>query len=288
MIDQRTLEALETRVAAVLDGEPSLQLDVLGYGEISTVLRVESGNEEFAAKRLPVMTRHQLGAYRTVLDAYISQLSDRGVAALRSEVHSVGDDPVVPYCVQPLHTRLLVNELTTADTITIATLMDQLAQQVAVAADGTLGIDAQISNWALDGDRLVYFDVTTPLLRTDMGEERTDLDLFIASLPWLLRGTVRRFLLGEILSHYYNPRPALLDAVANLHKERLPQAIEPLLDAANRVVEPAITLAEVNRYYRLDAMMWGLLQRLRRADRWWQRTVRRRRYPFLLPGEIER
>jgi hypothetical protein len=31
-----------------------------------------------------------------------------------------------------------------------------------------------------------------------------------------------------------------------------------------------------------------LLQRLRRADRWWQRTVRRRPYPFLLPGRIDR
>ena len=30
--------------------------------------------------------------------------------------------------------------------------------------------------------------------------------------------------------------------------------------------------------------MWALLQRLRRCDRWWQRRVRRRPYPFLLPG----
>jgi hypothetical protein len=34
--------------------------------------------------------------------------------------------------------------------------------------------------------------------------------------------------------------------------------------------------------------MWGLLQRLRRIDRSWQRRVRRRQYPFLLPGKVER
>ena len=39
---------------------------------------------------------------------------------------------------------------------------------------------------------------------------------------------------------------------------------------------------------RADARMWALLQRLRRADRWWQRRVRRRQYPFLLPGEVQR
>ena len=79
-----------------------------------------------------------------------------------------------------------------------------------------------------------------------------------------------------------------LDAIGNLHKERLPHVVEPLLDAANRVVQPAITSAEVAGYYKWDARMWAVLQRLRRADRWWQRTVRRRRYAFLLPGKIER
>jgi hypothetical protein len=58
--------------------------------------------------------------------------------------------------------------------------------------------------------------------------------------------------------------------------------------AAIRVVEPPISAAETERYCRDDARMWDLLQRLRRADRWWQRTVRRRPYPFLLPPRIER
>jgi len=44
----------------------------------------------------------------------------------------------------------------------------------------------------------------------------------------------------------------------------------------------------VRRYYRSDARLWELMLRLRRADRWWQRRIRRRTYPFLLPGHIER
>jgi hypothetical protein len=34
--------------------------------------------------------------------------------------------------------------------------------------------------------------------------------------------------------------------------------------------------------------MWALLQRARRVDRAWQRHVRRRPYPFLLPGPVDR
>jgi hypothetical protein len=51
---------------------------------------------------------------------------------------------------------------------------------------------------------------------------------------------------------------------------------------------PAITLDEVRRTYVADARMWLLLQRLRRLDRAWHRRIRRRTYPFLLPGRIER
>jgi uncharacterized protein (DUF2236 family) len=107
-------------------------------------------------------------------------------------------------------------------------------------------------------------------------------------VPWALRGAVRRFALGAILDKYYDRRGALLDLAGNLHKERLAQLLPEVLEAANRVVEPPITDEEAERYYRDDARMWELLQRLRRADRWWQRTVRRRRYPFLLPGSIAR
>jgi hypothetical protein len=288
MIHQHRLEALEARVGTVLDGGPMIGLDVLGYGEISTVLRAAGVRGPVAVKRLPVMSTRGLDSYRTVLGDYVATLERRGVVTVATEVIGVGEDPIVPYCVQPLQPRLLVDELRGADVAAQRRYLDRLVARVAGAVDAQVGLDGQISNWAVVGDELVYFDVTTPLLRDDSGRERLDTDVFIASLPAALRGPVRRFMLGEILSHYYDPRAVLLDAAGNLHKERLPEAIEPLLAAAAAVAEPAITVDEAGRYYRSDARMWALLQRLRRADRWWQRTVRRRRYPFLLPGEIER
>jgi len=160
---------------------------------------------------------------------------------------------------------------------------------VAGAVTPSLGVDAQASNWLVEPDgSLGYVDVTTPMMRDAAGAERADLDLFIASLPWAMRWVVKRFLLAEILGHYYSARPALLDFAANLHKERLTRWIPAALAAASARVEPAMTAGEAAEYYRSDARMWALLQRLRLADRWWQRRVRRRTYPFLLPGRIER
>ena len=288
MIDQEVLGRLEADVEASLSGNSGISLDVLGYGEISTVLRAEGLDGPVAAKRLPAMTGEQLSAYKEILARYLEDLRARGVRPVDSAVFSVGSDPYTPYCVQPLLPLLLVDELRTADSETVEYRVEQLVGIVVGAVDGWLGLDGQISNWAVDGDELLYVDVTTPLLRDASGKDQLDTDLFIASLPWALQGTVRRFLLDEILSHYYDPRAVLLDMAGNLVKERLTQVIEPLLKATNQVVSPPITTDEAMKYYRTDARMWDLLQRLRQADRWWQKTARHRMYPFLLPGEIER
>jgi len=288
MIEHEVLDRLEAEVTSALDGGSVDGLDILGYGEISTVLQADGMDGPVAAKRLPEMSHAQFSAYAETLSDYLDDLRERGVRPVASAVYAVGEDPLIPYCVQPLQPLLLVDEFRTADTATIQRRVDQLVDIITGAVDDWVGLDGQVSNWAVDGDDLLYIDVTTPLMRDVSGAERLDAGLFIASLPWALRGAVDRFLLDEILSHYYDPRAVLLDLAGNLHKERLAGVIPPLLDAVNRVVSPPITGAEAAKYYRSDALMWGLLQRLRRADRVWQQRVRHRCYPFLLPGRIER
>jgi hypothetical protein len=288
MIAAETLQQLDADVVAALDGGEFDRLDVLDYGEISTVLAADGVAGPVVCKRLPVMTRAQLAAYEEVFLDYLEVLGDRGLTVAPSEVHAVGDDPVTPYCVQPRYERLLVADLLTGDRDLIGKWSARLCELVTAAVHDGVGLDGQVSNWAVVGDDLTYLDVTTPLLQDSAGNQRVDLDLFIASLPWAMRGLVRRFLLGEILSHYHTPRPVLVDVVGNLHKEHVGEIIPVVLDVANTVVDSPITPKEAWKYYRQDALMWELLQRLRRVDRWWQRRVRRRRYPFLLPGTIER
>jgi hypothetical protein len=113
---------------------------------------------------------------------------------------------------------------------------------------------------------------------------------------------VRRFYFRQILDKYYDFRGTVVDLLGNLYKEGLERLLPPLVAHANSVLgaarqspappppvlAPQITEHELQEYYRSDARMWALLQVLRRIDRSWQRNVRRRTYPFLLPGKIER
>jgi hypothetical protein len=287
------LEALEALVARALETGDVSRLRVLGYGEISSVLAWSLDGREVACKRLPPFPdAAALGAYRGCVEAYLGRLEAAGIAPVETEVHAVAgaDGRPVAYCVQPVLPpgSVLDERLAACDEEAALALFDRVLDRVLRCLDGSLGVDAQVSNWAATPEGLVYLDVSTPMMRDGGGRERLDPGLFLASLPWALRGLVRRLMLGAILDKYYSPRGAIVDLLGNLVKERLERLIPPFLARANRCVAPAITEAEVRAYYRDDARMWALLQTLRRADRAWQRRVRRRVYPFLLPGRIER
>ncbi len=291
--DAAALEALEARVERALDAGGSGDLEVLGYGEISAVLALDTPDGRFACKRLPPFAgAASLEAYRACLAEYLAALAARGVLVAPTVLLHL-ERPggrLVAYCIQVALPpgSLLPAILARTGEGRARELFARLLGAVERATGTGLGFDGQVSNWAVVGGELVYLDVTTPLLRDGAGAERLDTGLFLASLPWALRGPVRRFLLGNILDTFYQPRGVVLDALANLVKERLDRFLPAFLEEANARVRPALSEEEVRRYYASDAGTWALLQRLRRLDRAWQRRVRRRRYPFLLPGRIER
>ena len=291
--DPGALVALEARVERALGAGGAGDLEVLGYGEISAVLALDGPGGRFACKRLPPFTGPaSLRAYRACLEDYLRALAARGVRVAETAfLHLVRPGGTISaYCVQAAFPAesLLPAVLARAGEARARALFARLVDAVARSVGPGLGLDGQVSNWAVAGEDLVYLDVTTPLLRDQAGAERLDTDLFLASLPWALRGPVRRFLLGEILDKYYRPRGVVLDALANLVKERLDRWLPPFLEEANARLAPALSEREVRRAYASDARMWALLQRLRRLDRAWQRRVRRRVYPFLLPDRIAR
>ncbi len=287
------LESLERAVQRALDSGDESDLTVLGYGEISAVLAVDTPDGRVAAKRLPPFPGASiLASYRTTLEAYIAALEKAGVRVVPTTLHSVTrpDGSLTAYAVQPIldPASLGPTKLAQADDSEAERLLADVVTQVLAAVTPSLGLDGQLSNWAWNDNGWSYLDVTTPLMRDARGRELLDVELFLCSLPWALRPVVRRFMLREILDKYYEPRGVLLDLAGNLHKEGLERRIAPLLDLANRQVSPPITQAEVHGYYTSDARTWALLQQLRRADRFWQKRLRRRSYAFLLPGAIER
>ncbi len=290
LIDDHELAALEAEVARAFATGDASNLRVLGYGEISSVVAWPVAGGEVATKRLPPFRdEEQLAAYAACLDDYLAALDGAGIEPVATELQTLAvNGGLVAYLVQPIlpADSLGPARFAAAGEAEAVALFEQLLDAViAFVADGR-GLDGQLSNWVF-GDRLGYLDVLTPLLRDD-GNERLDPSLFMASLPWAVRPVVRRFLLQEILDKYYQPRGVILDLLGNLYKERLDALIPVLLPVANARLDRPLEPAEIEGYYRGDARSWALLQRLRKLDRAWQRHIRRRPYPFLLPGPITR
>lgn len=287
------LAELELRITHALETGTTEGLDVLGYGEISCVIGTTSSTGPLACKRLPLFHAvDDWARYESCFDDYLSRLASKGIRPVESTLQVVrrADGALAAWCVQPRldAAGLLSKHLRAAAPGEAEALFAEVLERILGCVGPTLGLDGQLSNWILDRGELRYLDVTTPMLRAEGGAERMPIAVFLASLPWALRPVVARFVLRDILSKYYEPRGVVLDLLGNLHKEKLSEHLPRFLELASSKLEPAITAREVKRYYESDASSWALLQRLRRADRWWQTRVRRRVYPFLLPGKIDR
>jgi len=289
----REIERIDAAIDHALESGDTSGLDIIGYGEVSCVVAYQTEGGRFAVKRLPpFQSEDRLRQYEVTLKKYLERLASKGITVAQSELQSIPKErgQFIAYCIQPMldESSLGPKHFSATDIGAAKTSFSALIDRILSAVDDRMGLDAQISNWSIAGGKLRYIDVTTPLMRDAEGKEELDVDLFLASLPAPLRPVVKRFMIKSILDKYYDRRGVVLDLLGNLIKERLEHLIEPFLAIANERLETPITSKQIRAYYADDASTWALLQKLRAADRFIQRRVLRRRYPFLLPGKIER
>lgn len=285
---------LERLVEHALASGDETALHVLGYGEITSVLAWPEADGPWACKRLPVFdSADRLADFRARFGQYVATLQSDGVNVHDSRIEIVPTEAgTVAYIVQPtLEPNALGPAALRGSSETDGrALLSAIIDHIAAVVSPTVGLDAQLANWGFVDDELVYFDISTPMLRDESGRDLLDTELFLTSLPPFLRPVVRKFLLGSILDQFFEPRAAALDLAANLYKERLGEWVPIVFELANERLRPerSLTIEEAKRYYRRDMRVWGMLQTTRRLDRTWQRKVRRRPYRFLLPGRINR
>lgn len=208
---------------------------VLGYGEISTVGAAGWAEGKFACKRLsPFRSERALAGYRRCLAGYLAKLQAAGIEVVPTTLETVlrDDGQITAFCVQPILGKddFMPKVFARVPPEEAVSLFDDPCDRIERAAGPRLGIDGQWSNWALVEGRIAYLDVTTPFVRDEQGRDELDVGLFLAALPWVLRGAVRRFVFSGILGKYFEPRGVVLDLLANLIKKR-PQRHLPALVA---------------------------------------------------------
>ncbi|MFH1984073.1 MAG: DUF6206 family protein [Pseudomonadota bacterium] len=305
VIDRELLIRFEAGLDPLALQASAIPAKLIGFGEISAIFVIDA-DPQVAYKRMPLFaTAEAAEAYALMHETYCRHLNAAGLQlpASASCVVAVPGRPVVLYIAQrrlPEDTlahrrlwRLSTEECADMIATIVAALKGVWAYNRQMAPDVTLGIDGQLSNWALpDGPpetSLAYFDTSTPLMRIG-GREQLDPELLLQAAPVFLRWLLRWCFVDDVVSRYYDHRGVLVDLIANLYKEQRPDLMPMAVDTVNRCRPadmPAIDSEEIRRYYRQDRLIWQLFLAFRRLDRWMCRW-RGRRYEFILPGHIKR
>jgi hypothetical protein len=293
---------------------------VRGYGEISTVIEIlDERMQGLVFKRMSIFeSPAEVHDYLEIYLAYNRLLEEKVGVNLPAHGHAVILNSVerpIFYIIQqsvPAFSigNRLIQLLPAEDVQTLVLCILGELHKVwrfnAEQAVYEIGIDGQISNWALrdfggEGTRLeeplqlAYLDTSTPLLRVE-GVEQMDAEMHLRSAPSFLAWILRLFFLEDVVNRYYDFRKVVIDLLANLYKEGKSNLFPILLPAVNQylvqevqVLEvPPLTEKELQDYYREDALIWRLYLSMRRVDRFLHTWVMRQGYPYILPGKINR
>ena len=316
--DQEFLNQFEEAIDPINPQNGRMPAHVLGYGEMSTVMAISGTDPGLVFKRMPMFhTESELEPYLALYHAYLQHLTAAGVSVVPAAITSVvpSDGNVVVYIIQEKldSSALLNNAIHTLPDEDIQRLFAAILTaigQVSAYNDthqgvAEIGIDAQMSNWAIvdhqpasghlhDPVQLIYIDTSSPLLRLD-GQEQLDPELFLRSAPSFLRWLIRLLFMEDVMTRYYDRRQVIIDVLANLYKEKRVDLIPALLLAANSFLEEhmlrdafmPVSEKEVAGYYKEDARIWSVYLAFRRLDRWAHRLLGMP-YPYVLPGPVDR
>lgn len=318
-IDLEILKKLERSIDTLNPEGGQVPINILGYGEISLVFELVNDPEKLAYKRIPIfdnekqVKRHiwAYNEYNRILHKDIGlNLPDYDVAWFKDDRGKIQF-----YCVQekiPAESvgNRVIHVLPKQDIFNLILLaMKEMKKVWSFAKNNKkidVGLDGQISNFAVIGfnsnspkidmdTKLYYLDTSTPMFRVN-NAEAMEAVLFLKSAPSFLRFLLKALFLKETVGRYYEWRKVVIDLVANFYKEQKPELVPSLINLVNKFfeeeasdfeIEP-LNLEEIKAYYKSDASMWVIFQKVRQFDRFLKTQVFKKRYEFYLPEEIKR
>ncbi|MDG2282453.1 MAG: DUF6206 family protein [Longimicrobiales bacterium] len=287
-ISDAELAELDARVIDMMRTGVRNEVEIIGAGEMACVI----GLGDHALKRLPpVSERARLESYGALVDEYVAALEQVGVRVAETEWRIVSSETnQVAYIIQErVSAASLMPDVVRCGTETEAVaLLEQVLDHVDACVLAGIGIDPQLSNWSIRDGRPLLLDITTPMLRDEKGRDRLDTELFVAMLPALIRGFVRRFMIGEILDKNFNRHGILLDLIGNIVNYGLGHLTPVFLPAINARLEQPLTMKEVRAYRRSEHWTWSAIRRAFRVEQFWKRRVLRQPTSHLLPSEYLR
>lgn len=315
-VDTQLLARFEAGLDPRRPEQGAIPARVLHHGEMSTIMTIGGkGAPAVIYKRLPVfLTPDEAGHFEALHRRYVKTVGERaGVKVAASSTVRLLDATGcyhVVYIAQELVPEDAVCHMATyrmsaADVgrlvMAILTETAKVFDLNARSGDVELGFDADMSNWAIagyDADRggladrfkLLFLDTNTPLMRRN-GRELFDVEPFLRPAPAAILPLIRRAVLPDLMSRYYDFRRIAIELVGRFYDEGRQELAPGMVDAVNwfflaerreNHFQP-VTVDEVKRFRRWDRFIWRAFTLLCRGERR-MRYAQRRAYPYILPA----
>lgn len=278
---QADLVALETRVQRSLSTRDMGDLEIVGFGEFSVAI----GLGDHIAKRMPTFSATEFDAYKTTVDSYIEYLRGAGVPVTPTTAAPVlrPDGRVVGYLVQPRRSKQSVGgPLLRAETPVVDhPLLTQIGQHVIAACSATMGIDAQVTNWALIDRKAELLDVGTPIWVESGKKTKMDMAPFLQMIPAPTRWIVGKAM-TDLMTRFLDPAAVLVDAVAGLIREGLDDWVDVAAATWSDQLGAPVTVHAARANLKEDLRILPALKMAQRAQRRFV-ELRGGRYDFFIP-----
>lgn len=300
---ERSIEEFE-RFADIREPQKSkIPFEILGYGEISVVISIKS-LEDFVLKRLPIFkTYDECLYYKKIFDEYAEILKNKvGISIPEQFGIALNLKSPVFYSVQKKLPKdwlcqFVFNSLENPSDV--QNLVSRIIAEIKKLCSFNslkdhsfkIGIDGQLSNWAVEGGldkvksgeiSLLYIDTSTPLIKQN-GQEKLPADNFLSSTPPVLKTLIKKMFMKEVLERYYDCRSIILDFSSNLLNESNRENIKIALDLISR--QEGITLDDIISYHKRDYIIWKTFWISRRLHRFII-TKFGKEYKFLIPPKV--
>ena len=284
--DPDELGRLEQDVYRQLKAPHEAHLKLLGNGEITIAVAHPRESPRWACKRMPPAGKEAANRFKATIERYMDRLESANVRVVPTSIHVIAASTggYALYLCQPLlsaHTLLhnILRERTPNEHDLVLVSMFEAIKR---ATSPTLGVDGQAANWAwVDGEPW-NFDISTPMLRRPDLSSEIDVSLLVQPYPGFLRPFIRWWIAPSLIERFHDLRMCLVDAAAALIKDQLRNWLPASAAAINRLVEEPVSVAELEKYYANEKMLWVFGYRMKRLERR-LKWLSGKTYQYLIP-----
>ena len=293
VVSDDEIHEIERAILHAFSSRSTAGLTVVGLGELGLALGWPTVDPIAVFKRQAPGPLEQLEADMDRMARFHTALADAGALVIPTDIRVITNEhgDQIPYLIQPIVERdelvehILADADPSPDHPVLVSIRDTVARVVHDDHSGGLSMDAQVTNFAWNGEQVVSLDTTPPLIWPADSGPMYEVGNYLTAVPYLLR-PMAISLTKRAGDDYRTLRGVLEMTVVYLLRIDQHRWVDAAITCFNDVLDVPLDRASVDATFKRMMRDLPLIKRLARTQRFWATTVRRQRYEFFITNSF--